>query len=304
MRSSRHRPPAVRAAAAAAATACVLALGTAIPGGTRAAETATPDLVDRSALRVCADSNNLPFSNQAGEGFENKIAELLAEDLGVPVTYTYYPDTMGFVRNTLNALQCDLIVGTAAGSELVQNTNPYYTSAYALVYRADSGLDIESLTDPALKDLTIGAMEQTPPVTVLARHGLLEHLKPYHLMVDTRHYAPGRELVADVASGKVDVGVLWGPIAGYWAARQDVPLKVVPLPGEEDGIRLSFRIAMGVRHGEQDWKRQLNDLIRDNQEEIDAILLDYGVPLLDRQGRPIVRQGTVDDAAPPSDTRG
>ena len=282
----RHR------SAAACAVAVWIAGVVLLPGGgvPRAAETATGDLVDRSALRVCADPNNLPFSNDRGEGFENRIAELLADDLGVPVAYTFYPDTMGFIRNTLNAARCDVVIGVASGSELVQGTNPYYTSIYALVYRADRGLDIESAADPALRDLTIGAMPRTPPVTVLARHGLLRGLKPYDLMADTRYHAPGRDLVRDVAAGKVDVGALWGPIAGYWAGRQDVPLEVVPLVADEAaGVRQSFRIGMGVRHGEHDWKRRLNQFIAANQERIDAILLDYGVPLLDGRGHPIER---------------
>lgn len=266
-----------------------------------AADTATTDLVDRSAFRVCADPNNLPFSNDEKEGFENKITELLASELGVPVTYTYYPDTMGFVRNTLNLAHCDVIMGVGSANELLQNTNPYYTSTYALVYRADSGLSLESMADPALRDLRIGAIAQTPPVTVLAKRGLLKNMKPYHLMVDTRHYSPARDLVEDVASGELDVGVVWGPFAGYWAARQDVPLEVVPLVGEQEGVPMSFRISMGVRHGEHDWKRQLNELIASHQQEINAILLEYGVPLLDRRGQPM-----RDDAAgsPPDAAQG
>ena len=283
MPRSRRRPAfrAVAVAAYAAAAAGLALRG----GGPRAQETATGELVDRSALRVCADPSNLPFSNEAGEGFENKVAELLAGELGVPVEYTYYPSTVGFIRNTLGAWRCDLVMGVTSVNELVQNTNPYYTSTYALVYRADSGLDIESLDDPRLADLTIGAVARTPPVTALAQRGLLANMKPYHLMVDTRYHAPARDLVADVASGAVDVGVLWGPIAGYWAGRQDVPLEVVPLLDEPEGVPLHFRISMGLRHGEPEWKRRLNELIAAKQDEIDAILLDYGVPLLDRQGR-------------------
>lgn len=268
---------------------CTFALYSA--GGAEAADTATADLVDRSAFRVCADPNNLPFSNQDREGFENKIAELLASELQVPVTYTYYPDTMGFVRNTLNLAQCDVIMGVGSASELLQNTNPYYTTTYALVYRAGSGLDLASMADSALDGLKIGVIAQTPPVTVLAKRGLLKNMKSYPLMVDTRHYSPARDLVEDVASGTVDVGVLWGPFAGYWATRQEVPLEVVPLTGPHDGVPMSFRISMGVRHGEHDWKRQLNELIASHQQEINAILHEYGVPLLDRQGRPLQEAG-------------
>jgi ABC-type amino acid transport substrate-binding protein len=128
-------------------------------------------------------------------------------------------------------------------------------------------------------------MAGTPPVTVLARNGLLDGLKPYHLMVDTRHHAPGRQLVEDVAAGKVDVGALWGPIAGYWAKQQDVPMKVVPLVGDPSGPEFVFRISMGLRRGEPDWKHRLNQLIDAKQAAINAVLADYGVPLLDRRGR-------------------
>lgn len=252
--------------------------------GAKAAETATSDLVDRSVLRVCADPSNLPFSNDAGEGFENKIAELLADELEVPLEYTYYPHTMGFIRNTLAAKRCDLVLGVTSVNELVQNTNPYYSSTYAMVYRADSGVAVDSLDDPALKDFRIGVVARTPPVTALASRGLLRNMQPYRLMVDTRYDSPARDLIDDVAAGEVDVGVVWGPIAGYWAKRQDVPLRVVPLVEDGSGARFAFRISMGVRRGEPDWKHRLNQLIDTEQEAINKVLIDYGVPLLNRQG--------------------
>jgi len=261
----------------------------------QAAETATSDLVDRTALRVCADPSNLPFSNEAGEGFENKIAELLADELGLPLEYTYYPHSMGFIRNTLGAKRCDLVIGVTSVNELVQNTNPYYTSTYALVYRADSGLDLGSLDDLALEDLEIGAVARTPPVTALARRGLLSNMKSYRLMVDTRYDSPARDLIADVAAGELDVGVVWGPIAGYWAERQNVPMTVVPLVGESSGPDLAFRISMGLRRGEPDWKHRLNELIDAEQEAINDVLIDYGVPLLDRRGRLIEPDDTQGD---------
>jgi len=270
-------------------------------GGAQAAETATADLVDRSAFRVCADPNNLPFSNQAGKGFENQVAELLARDLGVPVTYTHHPDTIGFIRNTLNAGLCDVVMGVGSANELLQNTNPYYTSAYALLYRADSGLDIETLGDPGLAGLTIGVVAQTPPVTVLAQRGLLRNIRSYHLLADTRHHSPAKDLVMDVAAGELDVGLVWGPIAGYWATRQEVPLVVVPLVDEPGRVPMSFRISMGVRHGEHVWKRQLNSLIESRQDDINAILREYGVPLLDRRGQPMqgADRGRPDEAERP-----
>lgn len=246
----------------------------------------TAEIVSRTALRVCADPSNPPFSTKDGEGFENKIAELFAAELKVPVQYTWYPDTIGFVRNTLRAHRCDLIVGTSAGSELMQNTNPYYRSAYSLVYRKDSNISLTSLDDPALKSLRIGAIAQTPPVTLLARKGLLRQMTPYRIMVDTRFDDPGQELVHDVATGKIDVGVLWGPIAGYYAKKEATPLTVVPLTSE-DGVQLDYWITMAVRFNEPDWKHQINQMIREKQPEITQILLDYGVPLLDHKGQPI-----------------
>jgi quinoprotein dehydrogenase-associated probable ABC transporter substrate-binding protein/PQQ-dependent catabolism-associated CXXCW motif protein len=245
------------------------------------------ELVDRDTLRVCADPSNLPFSNEAGEGFENKIAELLAADLGVDLAYTWHPQVIGFVRNTLGARACDLVVGIVTTSEVMQNTNPYYRSSYALVQRADAGAKVTSLSDPRLAQLRIGAVAQTPPIDVLARQGLLKNVTPYHLMVDTRFESPGREMVEDVAAGELDVGVLWGPIAGYWAKQQSVPMAVVPLAGENAGARLDFRITMGLRRNEPEWKGILNEFLAKHKAEIQDILLEYGVPLLDERGRPI-----------------
>ena len=245
------------------------------------------ELVDRDTLRVCADPSNLPFSNEAGEGFENKIAELLAEDLGVDLAYTWHPQVIGFVRNTLGARACDLVMGIVTTSEVMQNTNPYYRSSYALVQRADADRKVTSLSDPTLADLRIGAVAQTPPVDILARQGLLKNVTPYHLMVDTRYDHPGRDMVGAVAAGELDVGVLWGPIAGYWAKQQSVPMEVVPLSSENAGARLDFRITMGLRRNEPEWKGILNEFLAEHKAEIQEILLDYGVPLLDERGHPI-----------------
>ena len=252
-----------------------------------AASANAAEAVDRSALRVCADPHNLPFSNEAGEGFENKIAELLARDLKVPVRYTWFPDSTGFIRNTLRARKCDLIVGTILGNELLQNTNPYYRSAFSLVYRKESDYAPTSLDDPAMRSLEIGIVAGTPPATLLAQKGLLGRSHGYHLVVDTRFESPARDLVEDVAAGKIDVGILWGPIAGYYAKQSATPLVVAPLRSEAQPLKLDYRITMGVRLNEPEWKREINDLIRRHQAEIDRILLDYGVPLLDEQGEPI-----------------
>jgi quinoprotein dehydrogenase-associated probable ABC transporter substrate-binding protein len=247
----------------------------------------TAEAVDRAALRVCADPNNLPFSNDKGEGFENKIAGLLAAELGVAIRYTWFPDSVGFIRNTLNARACDLIIGTVSGNELLQNTNPYYRSVYSMVYRPGSAKAPASIDDPVLQEASIGIVAGTPPATILAQKGLLGHLRSYPLVVDTRFDSPARRLVHDVATGEVDVGIVWGPIAGFFAKRESPPLAVLPLQVAESHLRLDFRITMGVRYNEPEWKRTINGLIRKKQAEITQILLDYGVPLLDEKGRPI-----------------
>jgi quinoprotein dehydrogenase-associated probable ABC transporter substrate-binding protein len=246
------------------------------------------ELVDRSALRVCADPNNLPFSNQQGEGFENEIAELIAGRLGVPVTYTWYPQTMGFVRNTLRAYLCDLVMGVASANELLQNTNPYYRSTYVLAYRTADGDRFADLDGPGMRDARIGVIAGTPPTNLLAERGLLAKVQPYQLLVDTRFYHPGEDMIDDLAAGRIDAALLWGPIAGYWASRQDEPITLAPLHGDQPGQRLDFRISMGIRPGEPGWKLELNDLIRELQPEITAILERYGVPLLDNRGNLIV----------------
>jgi quinoprotein dehydrogenase-associated probable ABC transporter substrate-binding protein len=258
--------------------------GLACLGGPVAAQTS--DLVDRSQLRVCADPANIPFSNDKSEGFENKIAELLAKEMGVPVTYTWFPQAIGFVRNTLGAGRCDLVIGAAQGDELVQNTNHYYKSSYVLVIKPGTGLDdVDSLDDPRLKDKAIGIIAGTPPATVMAINGLMGKARPYPLTVDRRFEAPIEKMIADIVSGEIDAGVLWGPIGGYYAKKSQIPLRIIPLVHESKGPRMSFRITMGVRLNEQDWKRQINELIAKKQNEINAILLDYGVPLLDESDK-------------------
>lgn len=259
------------------AAACLLLLTASFP-----ALAQTADLVDRSALRVCADPANLPFSNDKEEGFENKLADLLGEKLGLPVLYTWFPQATGFIRNTLRARKCDVVIGFPQGHELVQNTNHYYRSAYVLIYRSDSDLaGVETLEDPRLKDRSIGVVAGTPPATIMARNGLIAKAKPFHLLVDRRYFSPAEQMVAEIASGELDAGILWGPMGGYYTKDHDPPLTIVPLVKETTGPRMAYRITMGLRPREPDWKHQLNDFIAENQDEIDAILLDFGVPLLD-----------------------
>jgi quinoprotein dehydrogenase-associated probable ABC transporter substrate-binding protein len=249
------------------------------------------ELVDPNVLRVCADPNNLPFSNEKAAGFENKIAEFLAKKLGKELTYAFYPGATGFVRNTLNAHLCDVILGIPQGNDLVQPTNPYYRTTYAIVTRAGSGLDgIATLDDPRLKEKThkIGLVANTPPGNILAQQGLMGSVKPYQLMVDTRFDSSSAAMIRDLESGDIDVALLWGPIAGYYAKNAKTKLNVAPLP-ETPGTRMAFRIAFGVRHSDQNWKRDLNQFIAQNKAELEKILLDYGVPLIDEEGKPITR---------------
>jgi quinoprotein dehydrogenase-associated probable ABC transporter substrate-binding protein len=243
------------------------------------------DLVSRTAFRVCADPANLPFSDEAGEGFENKISELFAERTGRELQYTWYPMSMGFVRRTLIENRCDVIPGYAQGDELVLNTNHYYTSTHILVARADSDLaDVTTFGDPRLKGRRIGVIAGSPPASHLARHGLMETVKGFHLMVDTRHEHPNAEMIAGVLDGSLDIAVIWGPAGGPLAKPHGAALVVTPLLAEPGAPRLFYRITMGVRQGEDVWKRELNALIRELQPEIDAILLDFGVPLVNDEG--------------------
>ena len=265
-------------------------LSAALVTSVRSAQAQRIDLVDRAALRVCADPANMPFSNDKGEGFENKIAEMVAGELKVPVEYTWFPQATGFIRQTLAAKRCDVVMGYAQGDELVLNTNPYYRSTYALVYRPGAGLDgVDRLADARLSGKRIGVVAGTPPATVMAGLGLIQQAKPYPLLVDRRYDSPGERMIGDIRSGDIDAGVLWGPMAGYFAARGGDKLAVVPLTKETAGARLAYRITFGVRQLEDDWKRQLNALIARRQGDIDAVLLEFGVPLLDEQSNLITQ---------------
>jgi quinoprotein dehydrogenase-associated probable ABC transporter substrate-binding protein len=244
----------------------------------------TSDLVDRGTLKVCADPNNLPFSDERKEGFENKIAELIGAELGRSVDYAWFPQVVGFVRNTLRAHLCDLVMGTVVGDEIMQTTNPYYFTTYVIFYRSDKGLSFGDLDDPRLKILRLGVVGGTPPSDLLVRHDLMSHTKPYALTVDTRAESPTHEMVQDVVDGTIDAGFLWGPIAGYYRKHDLLPLTLVPLESELGAARMTYHIAMGVRANEPEWRRRVNAAILKRQAEITAILRDYGVPLLNEQG--------------------
>jgi quinoprotein dehydrogenase-associated probable ABC transporter substrate-binding protein len=246
------------------------------------------ELVDPKVLRVCADPRNLPFSNQKGEGFENKLAELLAAKLQKKIDYMYFPQATGFVRMTLGAHRCDVIMGFPQGDDLVQGTNPYYRTAYALISKQGSGLeDVTVLEDARLKGKHIGIVAGTPPATNMAVNGLMMNAKPYPLMIDTRVDSSAEAMINDLNKGGIDAAILWGPMAGFYARQADPPLHVTPLVNEKTGPQLVYRIGMGVRRADQNWKRLLNKLIQENQPEINRILFDYGVPLLDENNQPI-----------------
>jgi quinoprotein dehydrogenase-associated probable ABC transporter substrate-binding protein len=264
--------------------AALIGAAAAVPALAAGADTS--DLVSRDRFRVCADPANLPFTDKSGVGFENEIAELLAGELERPVEYHWFPQATGFVRNTLSKGLCDVIMGYAQGDELVLNSNAYYTSAYVIVVPADSPLaGVDRLSDPRLKESRIGIVAGSPPASHMARLGLIGHAQPYQLMVDRRFYNPAKQMIDDLEAGQIDAAVMWGPIGGYWAKQAGKPLEVTPLLHELGPPRLFYRITLGVRQGEDRWKRELNSLLRRNQDRIDAILAAYGVPLLDEAGK-------------------
>lgn len=271
-------------------SASVLALGMlattsamlfAFVGTAQAAETPKADLVNRRELRVCADPADLPFSNQKGEGFENKIANIIGDELKLPVTYTWFPKSMGFIRMTLNAKRCDLVIGWGQGDDMVLNTNAIYRSTSALIYKKGTGLDgVESLSDPRLQGKRIGMQQGSAGATLAAKYGLMANVHGYPMMVDRRYSNPAEDMMNDIRKGDIAAGILWGPIAEYWAKRDGDPLIVVPLVKDNGAARIAFRITMGVRNGDDNWKRRLNEVIRKRRADIDKVLLDYGVPLL------------------------
>ena len=263
-----------------------VALGFSLAGSAYAQ---TSDLVSEHAFRVCADPANLPMSAKDETGYENKLAELIASKLDLPVRYTWYPQATGFIRNTLRAKRCDVVMGYAQGHELVLNSNHYFTSVYALITPADSPLaSVESLADPALKGHRLGIVAGTPPAAHLARNGLIAKAKPYNLVVDRRYESPATNMLDDLQAGEIDGALLWGPLGGPLVKTSYPGMKVTPLVREEMPPRLFFRITMGVRQGEKVWQRKLNSLIRRHQDEINALLVEAGVPLVSDLGTEVL----------------
>jgi mxaJ protein len=237
-------------------------------------------------LRVCADPNNLPFSNRQGEGFENALAQLVAADLGEPVHYTWWPQRRGFIRNTLAAMRCDLVMGVPASLEQVLTTTPYYRSSYVFVTRAADRLDLRSWDDARLHTARIGVhvigddYNNVPPAQALAARGLSAQIRGYPIYGDYSQPDPPRVLIDALAQGEIDVAIAWGPTAGYFARIEPMLLDVVPVPASEQAtLPMAFDISLGVRRGDVARKHALEQVLSRRRGEIHALLLRYGVPL-------------------------
>lgn len=243
------------------------------------------DAAERRVLRVGADPNNLPFSNVRGEGFENRIAELVARELRAELEYVWWPPRRGGVRESLAAGRADLVIGVPVGAVGLATTRAYYASTYVFVYRRGA-IPVESFDDAVLRILRVGVttigddFADTPPAHALVARGCIENLHGYPLYGDDGHESSGGEIVRAVARGEIDVAVAWGPFAGYYATRQSTPLQLAPVSPERDGPGLPFvfRIAMGVRKGDDALRRQLDEILVRCRDEIEGVLDDYGVP--------------------------
>jgi mxaJ protein len=244
-------------------------------------------VANSAELRICSDPNNLPFSNERGEGFENRIAELVGQDLGRNIVYVWHPQRRGFLREGLNARLCHLVVGTPKLDVLLA-TAPYYRSTYVFVTRADRGIDVRSLKDPRLREFKIGVHLigddgwNTPPAHALAAQGIVANVVGYSILGDYAEPNPPARLIEAVASGDVDIAIAWGPLAGFFAQRSPVPLRLEPVADRADFIPLVFEypIGMGVRRGDDALRDQINEVLLRRQGEITAILRDYGVLLV------------------------
>ena len=254
----------------------------------------------RAAFRPCIDPSNLPFANTHGDGFENRIADLFARQLGLPVQNYAFPQRMNFIRNTLRYklpgedFRCDIVMSVPAGYDQTWTTAPYYRSTYVLVFPRGKGLDqIKTATDlfelslDARRKLVIGIYDRSPASTWLVKHGWEQQAKPYPILNADPEQYPGEIIEKDLAQGKIDAAIVWGPIGGYYAKRvRNVDLTLVPLKSEP-GVKFDYEIAMGVRYGELEWKKVVDKLLADNQAAITGILREYNVPLLDESGNPV-----------------
>jgi mxaJ protein len=234
---------------------------------------------DGTEFKVCADQDNLPYSNSKFEGFENKIAEVLAKDLGKKLTYQFWYDRMGFLRNTLNARKCDVVMGTTPDNDALRTSKPYYRSGHVFVYRKDKGLKITDWDSPDLKKSIIGIVGQSPATIPLNDHGLLGNSRPYRMQRDLN--LPPSYLVDDVVKGDIDVAVVWGPIGGYFAKQSKVPLEVVVIPEyENENVKGKefWNISIGVRKADKERIALIQGALDRNKDKIQQILDEYGIP--------------------------
>ncbi|MEX2497019.1 MAG: substrate-binding domain-containing protein [Woeseia sp.] len=238
-------------------------------------------------LRVCADPNNLPFSNEQQEGFENAAAEIIADELGAKLSYTWWAQRRGFIRNTLNAGSCDLVIGVPAGYDLVETTRPWYRSTYVFVYRPGTGEPLQSMLDARLRDLTIGVHltgedgANPPPAHALGQQGIVDNVVGYMIYGDYRNPNPPARLIEAVASGDIDVAAAWGPTAGFFARRSAPPLELQPITDTGfTTIPFQFSIAMGVRKGKTRLRDRIQDVLDRRQVDLRDILVRFDVPLL------------------------
>jgi len=236
-------------------------------------------------LLVAADPNNLPFSNSRGEGFENKIAELLAQELGAKLEYTWHAQRRGFFRETLKNGDCDIALGAPVGFEMAATTQPYYRSSYVFVFRKSNHPGIHSLDDPRLRAMKIGVQiagdigGNPPPIQALAARGMFTNIVAYNIFGNYAEANPPARIVDAVARGDVDVAIVWGALAGYFAAHESVPLEIVPvLPQVDNGLPMSFDICIAVKRKEKDLKNELNEILTRRHADIEKILTDYWVP--------------------------
>jgi mxaJ protein len=241
-------------------------------------------------LRVCADPDNLPFSNQKMEGFENKLADLIAADLRATVKYAWLRQRRGFIRRGLKANQCDVVTGIPNASEMVLATKPYYRSTYVFVYRKNANLQLRSLDDPALRQLRIGLHAigedgaNPPPAHALARRGIVKNVSGFSMWDVDPVENPQGKIINAVAASEIDVAIVWGPLGGYFAKRQKEHLEVVPVSPslEPPGIPFVYEIAMGVRPGETALKAELDEILDRRRRDVRRILDEYGVPQVEQ----------------------
>jgi mxaJ protein len=255
-------------------------------------------------LRVCADPNNLPFSNRRMEGFENKLAELLAHEMNATLEYTWWAQRRGFLRNTLKAEACDVVIGLPASMEMAMTTAPYYRSSYVFVYRKDRGLKIHSFDDPILRKIKIGVQiigddfANTPPAHALSSRKIIKNVVGFSIYGNYAEENPPAKIIDAVIAGDIDVAVVWGPLAGYFARQQSVPLEITAVspPADLPSLPFTYDISMAVRRGDSTLKDELEQIIHNRRNQIESILNDYGIPRLDISGEnphPVTGEGNA-----------